>query len=1312
MVTKQYADAGCVYAVALTILAPLMNAIARLFLSALLVLSVHISAHSQTVTLRESLRWSDLDRDPSNDDQGFEGAVFQPDRVDYPIFSKRIPLGRFKSVNRYTISAEEVTSLPENLRSAVQDKAPTSEFEVSVRTSNGGSDYYLIVEVIPVRLRNGRLERLLSFQLNIELSEGSPVASRTLQFASSSALSTGSWYKIAIARDGVYRMDRSFLSQLGIDVDALDPRTLNVYGNGGSMLPESNLVDRADDLVRNSIFVNGEADGSFDNGDYILFYGKGPDTWRQAQGLGSRATWRHTRHYYSDSAYYFIRTDDIAADRIVEAPSSSDPATVTVNTFQDYQYIENETYNLAQSGREFFGDKFDVTLNASYTFNAPNATADSMLVEAQVAVRSIGQNSTFNFTSFGATASTTPSAVFDSPTSRVASIGTVSLKAIPTNANLKVDVSFVKGNADAAGWIDFIRVNYMRNLTLAGNQLRFRNSQAVGAGAVAEYQIGGATAVFKVWDVTDPLHPVGQLFELSGSSVVFRSSSSSLREFIAFTNSGYLIPTPKGAVSNQNLHALSDVQYVIVSSAGHLENAKILGQHHADRGMTVAVVAIEQVFNEFSSGNPDPVAVRMLMKMLYDRAAGDEQRMPRNLLLFGDGDYAENKGLESQLGFNVMVYESEESLSPTSSYVSDDYFVFLSDDDDASASNLLDCGVGRIPARNPTEATQYINKVKVYQSSNTSSNGGASCLGDEAQTPYGAWRNLLTFVSDDQDGNGGAFEAIHLVDSDTLAGRMSVDHPAYDIRKIYMDAYRQVSTPGGERYPEGAAAIKEVVQNGSLVVCYVGHGGERGWAHERILDIPTIQGWTNLYTMPLFLTATCELARYDNPDFHSAGELLVLNPNGGAIGMLTTTRIVFSGSNFQIDTAFYSIAFDDDRIANLDFGRINMLTKNGVPQGNSSKANFTLLGDPAVKLVYPKHSVVTEFINDISLASFVDTLKALQEVEFKGYVADASGNKLTDFNGFVYPTVYDKKRLVNTLNNDGGIVQTYSTFDKVIYKGAASVVNGDFKFKFVVPFDINYSVANARVSYYGVAGDRDAHGYNQDFKIGSIASDATLNRVGPEIELFMNDTTFVSGGLTNTEPLFLAKLKDENGINTVGNGVGHDLVAYLDGNTQDPIVLNQYYRSDLDTYQSGEVRYQLNDLAPGEHTLRMRAWDVHNNSNEQTLSFLVAESADMALRHVLNYPNPFTTNTKFFFEHNQACETLDVRIQIFTVSGKLVKTLYETVKQTGFRSEPMVWDGLDDFGDRIGKGTYVYRLEARTADGKHAEEYQKLVILK
>jgi hypothetical protein len=428
-----------------------------------LAVTIVLNVHSQQVVVNGTCAWSDLDTDPETLDFGFADAVFEPEHVDFPVFVYRTKLNSWKSVLGYRFLTQEVTSVPEKFISPAMYSTFGGEYRIDARVSDGGGKPYLLVKVWPLRRSGRSVERLTSFRLEVDLEDAGTSRSRTLTFAESSVLSTGEWYKIAIARDGVYRIDRTFLSQLGVDVAGADPRKINIYGNGGSLLPDNNDVLREDDLVRNSIIVSGEEDGQFDNSDFILFYGKGPDTWNRANGLPGRFTWSHLKHYYSDSAYYFLRIGDETGQRIQTTPSLTDAASVVIDKFQDYQYLENDQYNLAQSGREFFGDKFDVTTTASYNFAAPNVLADTMLIEARVAVRSLGTGSTFSFSSFGQSAQVTPSAVFDSPTSSVARLGNISFTAFPNSSPIRIDVVFTKSNAEAQGWLDFIRINYMRS---------------------------------------------------------------------------------------------------------------------------------------------------------------------------------------------------------------------------------------------------------------------------------------------------------------------------------------------------------------------------------------------------------------------------------------------------------------------------------------------------------------------------------------------------------------------------------------------------------------------------------------------------------------------------------------------------------------------------------------------------------------------------------------------------------------------------------------------------------------------------------
>ncbi|MEI8100929.1 MAG: type IX secretion system sortase PorU, partial [Bacteroidota bacterium] len=511
-------------------------------------------------------------------------------------------------------------------------------------------------------------------------------------------------------------------------------------------------------------------------------------------------------------------------------------------------------------------------------------------------------------------------------------------------------------------------------------------------------------------------------------------------------------------------------------------------------------------------------------------------------------------------------------------------------------------------------------------------------------------------------------------------------------------------------------AIDKRVEKGCLIMNYTGHGGEVGLAHERVVEVSQINSWKNINNMPLFFTATCELSRWDDPARTSGGEYMFLNPNGGGIALFTTTRESYSAPNFTLNDSFYQFIFKTFNGRMPRLGDAWQYIKD-LPVGTETNGrNFTMLGDPALTLAYPKLDVSTDTINNVLVTSTSsDTLRALTRVTVSGYVRNKNGTILNTYNGVLYPTVYDKPQNITTLSNDGAAASPARTFKlqkNVLYKGKVSVNNGHFKFTFIVPKDINYQYGIGRISYYAENGSVDANGYCEKVIIGGSSTTAPSDLVGPELKLYMNDNKFVYGGTTNESPDLYAILKDENGINTVGNGIGHDITAVLDANTNSSIVLNDYYQADLNSYKSGSVRYPFSTLPDGKHTLKLKAWDVYDNSSDAYTEFVVAKSAEFALTHVLNYPNPFTTKTQFFFEENQCCQNLEVQIQIYTVTGKIIKTLNENMSVEGFRSSAIDWDGRDEFGDKIGRGVYIYKVKVRSAEGLVAEQFEKLVLLR
>ncbi|HYG53289.1 MAG TPA: type IX secretion system sortase PorU, partial [Flavobacteriales bacterium] len=659
---------------------------------------------------------------------------------------------------------------------------------------------------------------------------------------------------------------------------------------------------------------------------------------------------------------------------------------------------------------------------------------------------------------------------------------------------------------------------------------------------------------------------------------------------------------------NQDLHALPEVPYLIVTHPDFYAQAVELGTLHAGRGIANHVVTTEQIYNEFSSGMRDAAAIRNFARMFYERAAGDTALLPKYLLLLGDGSYDNKSILGAGQNF-IPTHQSTNSVSIIGSYTSDDYYGLLDDYElVASSSSLLDLGVGRLVAKTTTEAQDMVNKIKGYVE-NTPSTESVNCCSNSADGNMGSWRNKVILIADDQD--GGAY----VYDCEIFANSIDGTAPELEVQKIYLDATTQTTTPGGQRYYESETLVKNSVQNGALIVNYVGHGGEVGWSHERLLDVSTINSWANSPKLPVFVTATCEFSRFDDPFRTSAGEFVLLNANGGAVSMLTTTRLVFSGDNFLLNNAFYNNVFDLVNQEPKHLGEVIMLTKNAVTTPNTR--NFCLLGDPAIQLKLPFHKVILDSINGISISAYNDTIKALSVVTMKGHVEDQSGTLLSGFNGVVNPHVYDKVKTLQTLGQDTDSPNiNFSEWKNMIFKGRSTVTNGCFTTSFVVPKDLNLTVGNGRFVGYANDANEDGHGNDRSFLIGGINTSAPADNIGPEVTVYLNDEKFVDGGTTNAEPWLVIKLEDANGINTVGTGIGHDITAVLDNQTSKTLILNDKYEADKDSYQSGSVKYQLEELTPGEHTLKVKAFDVYNNSGEKEIKFTVSEQTEMVLSHV------------------------------------------------------------------------------------------------
>jgi hypothetical protein len=1085
----------------------------------------------------------------------------------------------------------------------------------------------------------------------------------------------------------------------------MNPAQFGIFGFGG-MLPELNSDYNYDDLPELPLYRSGLDDGSFDEGDYILFYAAGADGWQYDKATD---TYTHKRHLYSDSSYYFMSPDQ-GTNKTISFQSNS-PASDPYDTwsYDNLLVWDIDKVNLIKTGRQWFDEQLDVYTNQkTYTAFIPNLIINDASQPAKYVAHLAAKSNSY-----------TPRMEIDGsgfsdyyyfPITPISTENDYAAKVFlsgdftPTSETMNVTVTF-EGITGDVGWVDYIKIIARANTIYENAQLRFCDSRGVSTGNFTTYHVQGPDDII-IWDITNPVEVVSQAFSYDAvNQNYFTLPSDSLKTFVAFKPADAYPATdlvPAGVVANQNLHNIAlTPDYIIISHPAFISEARRLaGWHHDTHGYDTLVVSTEQIYNEFSSGAPDLTALRNFLRMYYDRAAGAASLIPDNVLLMGDASY-DYKNITYNAADNtnyVPTYESYESTYQTKTYPTDDYIVCLDADEGANLGsdiNKLDMGIGRFPVKTVQEAADVVNKTIHYKSSET----------------FGNWRNVICFVADDEDNN------IHINDADYVAGYIDTAYVQYNLNKIYMDAYQQVPGAGGERYPDVNIALNNQIFTGALIINWAGHGNEQNWAQERILSVDDINGWTNIDKLPFFITATCSFSKFDNPERTSAGELILLKPQGGGIGLVSTVRIVYSNANKNLNINFNKKAFApvDGQMPTLGYAFIE--GKNALVTSEEfstiNKRKFFLFADPGIKLNYPNYNVKTTFVNEVPITS-ADTLKALEKVTIKGQVTDQDGMLLSDFNGTVYPTVYDKPISVTTLENDPeSNIKTFKLQKNAIYRGKASVVNGEFSFTFVVPKDISYDFGNGKLSYYANNDETDAGGYETNVLIGGTADNYAEDITGPEIDVYMNDENFVFGGLTDENPLLYVKLFDENGINTVGNGIGHDISSTLDENQLSETSLNDYYEAELDDYQKGTVSYPLRNLATGRHTISVKAWDVYNNSGEGYTEFVVAESAEIALDHVLNYPNPFTTNTSFWFEHNRPGDVLDVKVEIYTVSGKMIKTIQQQVLTDGFRVSDITWDGLDTYGDQIGKGVYVYKLSVTAqSDRSKASEFQKLVILR
>ncbi len=1112
------------------------------------------------------------------------------------------------------------------------------------------------------------------------------------QASMNSVLSTGSWYKFSVKHNGLYRISYHDLLKMGISPGVINTANIRIFGNGSGMVPESNATPRKDDLREISIQVHDGGDGKFDSPDYIQFYGEGPDSWKLSTTTN---VYTHSRNVYSDYCYYFMTFDLGAGRRVTYKPLPDTAANRTSQRWDDMIVHELDLESVIKSGKRWFGEKFTKSSNRyDFDFSFPYIDSLSLVrMKLSLIARSnvvskftvFRDGVKFDSVSFVAVA-------LDQPGPYADGVDRSKFITYP-NSKFRISLEYDAPTDPSVAWLDYIEMQLTRKLYWTGNEFTFRDLYSKGAGRITEFRMNKARAGITIWDISDMSDIYELQTTLADSLLKFRIRTDSLHTFFAFDSTRFDTVSFVGAVANQNLHALQPKEMIIVVPPVFVAEARRLADFHRTRSQIESlIVTVPEIYNEFSCGQPDPGGIRDLVKMLYDRASASDR--PKYLLLFGDGSYDPKDRVPGNQNI-VPVLESQESLSTTASYVTDDFFGIMGNNEGNDGSGSLEIGIGRFPVSTAVQAATVVDKIIHYS--------------DFSDTICSDWRNNVALLCDEGDRN------YFVSNSEDIDRIIASKYPVINVNKIYFDAYPMVKIPAGNRFPEATKALNDAVAKGTLIINYIGHGGETGWSSRAVLSMADIHAWTNSEKLPVFVTATCEFSRFDNPERFSAGEEIFVRPGGGGIAMFSTSRTTFAGTNQSLDTSFFRHMMDRSDGRYIRMGELIMISKNKNQASASLLRNFVLLGDPAQQIAFPENEIVTTSING-QPQDQSDSAYGLSTVNIKGAIQTFQGNPINDFNGILTAKIFDKPTTYSTLGNtsgqyNGSYPQKFNLQDHLMDRVKVAVKDGQFSFSFVVPRGVGLSFGKGKISYYAADSTSDAKGYSSKVIFGGTDPGIIPEANGPSVRLFMDTRSFISGSQTGSSPMLIADLYDTSGINSTGFGIGHDILGVLDDDWAHCFNLNDVYEPLIGLYTRGTLSYQLTGLAPGQHKIMVRAFDLYDNSTEQEIYFRVASESSIAVQNVSCYPNPARLETRFVFTPVISPGGFDVSIDIYNLTGIRLKTITGSYPESGSSPLTIMWDLADNGGNKLFSGIYPYTVKFSGKNGALLNFSGKIAII-
>ncbi len=1118
-----------------------------------------------------------------------------------------------------------------------------------------------------------------------------------------SVLASGDFYKIEVKETGMYKLEKNYLSQNGINLNNVDPRTIKIYGNGGAELPYNNGANVPLDLVENSIYVEGESDGQFNDGDYILFYGQSPHQWTSA------STPEHSINHYSNSNYYWITYGGVYGRRMQTLNSTNIQGLSPLQHFQDRLFEEPEVNNLGSTGNIWVSQRIGYGESVSFnkelkgyisgsdiTLKAKVCNGTKGPIDAYYLIKDDNSNLAVLLQSIPGVTSTF---------AHLNSYGfseTYQLNSGQSSINLKFMLPTQYNSSSVSGYYDYMELFYRRSFSsVNGNYMRFTSPDSIGT---MEYQLSPFTAssvkLFKVTDynTVEKINPIS----FSGGTLRFQDYifMGIPRDYYAVGDMNYLTPVSiSSRVPNQNLKGVTDgADYIIITPSDFMSAANKLklirengGPGHPNYLKTL-VVDINQIYNEFSGGLQDPVAMRNYLKYAYNNWT----IRPVYVLFLGDGsyDYKNIFGL-SVKNFVPPIERSNFAIDEIASYNSDDFITDINENHDTPEPAKTDFSNGRFCVSSLTEADYVVDKVAQY----------------ESNLYNGIWKKKIMYCADDgwtTEQNQGQEGDLHTRQCESVAEYYTPND--FEKEKIYIVTYPTVITPQGRRKPGANIDIIKGWNEGRLLINWTGHGSTDLWAHEHVfVKDESIPQLNNKGRYPIVTIASCDLARWDDPYLLSAAEVLLYAQNAGAIGVIAATRPVYANYNEIFNDYLWLNMMGVKDTLNLPvrIGKALYLTKNQLPLSlvSENDMKYCLLGDPALRINIPQYFTSIDSINNVT-GSDTAVIKALQKVRITGRVLRTDSTFWDNYNGDISIKIFDVDRQITMY--DFGMPFNFRLDGGTIYKGNAKVVNGNWSVEFIVPKDISYNNGTGKILAYFSNSSSEGSGFSNRFKLNGLDGTAPNDTTGPAISLFMDSRNFRSGDYVNQNTKIIADLFDVSGINLTG-AIGHKIESIINNDENSKIDLTSYYNT-VSGYQYGSLEYPLTGLADGNYTIKLKAWDTYNNFSEVSVTFNVKSDQALSVNNVFNYPNPMTDATAFTFQHNFDLP-LSAEIDIYTVAGRKIRVLKRTNIMDKFVS--IEWDGKDDDGDYIANGTYIYKLIVKTDDGSYSKVHTgKLAKLK